>query len=321
MQRIMGRLRRWQWGFAAGVLGALLVVGVQAQVFHIGRAAQVVDYTLEIMPKDIEYDGGVWHAWTFNGTVPGPTLNVKAGDTLRVRVINHLGMVASFHAHMDGYSLENDGSQANMITGIGMGGILEPDSEYTYEFQPPTPGLFYYHTHSADKGLPPSMFVGQGLYGAIVVADPDRAPMREEVLFMGEIGHEVEGKVPPYIMNAKGLLGGEVALETTFKEQGLAGVTRLFDRSLPVFKVKTNERLRLHVVNIGDQMHSLYIHQGEQISVGALGGRPWPGKVIPLVPGAADTLEIKFSKPGMWLFHCHVESHADAGMVGLFLAE
>lgn len=317
--RIGERTRDWK--VALALLGALLVAGGMALMSWPTRAGQVVDYTLEIMAKDIEYDAGVWHAWTFNGTVPGTTLRVKAGDTLRVRVVNHLDMVASFHAHMNGYSLENDGSQANMITGKGMGGIMAPGSEYTYEFRPAAPGLFYYHTHSADKGLAPSLFVRQGLYGAIVVADPKEAPMREEVLFLGEIGHETEGSVPPFVMNAMGVLGGEVALETVFREQGLAGVTRMFDRSLPVFKVKVNERLKLHVINIGDLIHSLYIHAGEYVSVGALAGRPWPGKVIPLVPGAADTIVIKFSNPGLWLFHCHVESHADAGMIGLFEAE
>lgn len=286
------------------------------------NAKNVREYTLELKPARLDYgDGAVWHAWTFNGTVPGPTLRVRVGETLRVKVINNLGMVASFHAHMDGYSLENDGSQANIITGQGAEGILAPGKEYTYEFTPPTPGLFYYHTHSADRGLPPSQFVRQGLYGAIVVADPADPPIREEVLFLGERGHATEGKVTYWVMNGMGVPGGEVALETIFNEQGMAGVNKLINKTLPTFRVKVNEPFKLHLINIGDIIHSLYIHSAEYVSLGVLGGRPWPAKVVPLVPGAADTILVKFSHPGFWLFHCHVETHADTGMIGLFIAE
>ncbi len=52
-----------------------------------------------------------------------------------------------------------------------------------------------------------------------------------------------------------------------------------------------------------------------------LGGRPWPARVLPLVQGSADTLLVTFDNPGLWLFHCHVETHADAGMLGLFAVE
>jgi FtsP/CotA-like multicopper oxidase with cupredoxin domain len=47
----------------------------------------------------------------------------------------------------------------------------------------------------------------------------------------------------------------------------------------------------------------------------------WPANVLPLLPGAADTLRFTFTKPGLWLFHCHVVVHADAGMIGLFVIE
>jgi FtsP/CotA-like multicopper oxidase with cupredoxin domain len=42
---------------------------------------------------------------------------------------------------------------------------------------------------------------------------------------------------------------------------------------------------------------------------------------MPAVPGTADTLQLTFTEPGLWLFHCHVVAHADAGMIGLFVVE
>lgn len=313
--------------FALGVFGAPILLIVASVWLFDGltkesEAETVHNYTLEIMPKDIEYgNGAVWHAWTFNGTVPGPTLNVKAGELLRVTVINRHDMVHSFHSHLDGYSFENDGSQANIVTGVGEHGILAPGAQHTWEFRPPTPGIYYYHTHSSDKGFSPAQVVRQGLYGAIVVQDPTEPPIREEVLFMGEIGHDTEGRVAPFIMNGMGIPGGEVELENIYHQEGFLGLTQQFDKTIPLFRAKVGETIRLHVINIGDLQHSLYIHSATVVSEGVLGGRPWPARVLPLVPGSADTLLVTFDNPGLWLFHCHVETHADAGMLGLFEVE
>ena len=313
------------------VLGAMVFLGATLG-FWFGSSGNeshpeanietVKDHVLVILPKDIEYgNGAVWHAWTFNGTVPGPTLKVNAGETMRVKVINAHDMVHSFHAHLDGYSFENDGSQANYLTGEGLGGMISPGSEYTWEFTPPTPGLYYYHTHSADKGMSPTKIVGQGLYGAIIVQDPEEPPMREEVLFMGEVGFDTEGVVAPFVFNGMGLPGGEVALEEIFGRGGYAAVAEQYNKTLPHIKAKVGEPFKLHVINIGNLEHSLYIHSATVVSLGVLGGRPWPARVLPLVQGAADTLLINFDHPGMWLFHCHVEPHADAGMIGIFEVE
>ncbi len=321
--------RGWRGTLAVAVLGVpLVVVTIVSSAWWFrsspqeDNAGSVKDYTLEIVPKDIDYgDGAVWHAWTFNGEVPGPILEVDAGELLRVRVINRHDMVHSFHTHLDGYTFENDGSQANIITGQGHEGTLQPGEENTWEFRPRTPGIYYYHTHSADKGFRPSQIVRQGLYGAIIVHDPDQPPIREEVIIMGEIGHDREGNVPPYIMNGMGLPGGEIALEEIFHAEGFSGLERRYNKTIPLIKAKVGERIRLHVINIGDLEHSLYIHSATVISEGVLGGRPWPGRVVPLVQGAADTLLVQFDNPGLWLFHCHVETHADAGMLGLFEVE
>jgi FtsP/CotA-like multicopper oxidase with cupredoxin domain len=43
--------------------------------------------------------------------------------------------------------------------------------------------------------------------------------------------------------------------------------------------------------------------------------------VSPLVPGAADTIEVGYNRPGVYLIHCHVVSHADANMISLLTIE
>jgi FtsP/CotA-like multicopper oxidase with cupredoxin domain len=240
---------------------------------------------------------------------------------LRVNVTNNLDLVHSFHTHFTNYDITSDGSQLNTITGQGAGAMIPPGGTWTYEFDATKSGIYYYHCHSADGHRTISEHIHQGLYGAIVVVDPEEAPVRNEVLFMGEIGSETEGDVPPYIMNGIGLPGGEHKLEEVFKTQGIEAVQAQFNKTVPVFTGTTGEEIRMHIINIGDQIHSWHGHAVSHISEATLGGRQWPANLLPLVPGQADTLRLTFGTPGLWLFHCHVVSHADAGMIGLFVIE
>jgi len=309
---------------AGGLIAALLVSGGD------GAEAQTVrEYNLEIVPKDIDYGGGnVWHAWTYKladepeGNVPGPTLTVTVGEKLRVHVKNNLDLVHSFHTHLANYDQESDGSQVNIITGKGAGAMIPPGGEYTYEFEPTEPGIYYYHCHSADGGLLITQHIHQGLYGAIIVKAPDEPDVREEVIFMSEIGHETEGDgVPRYIMNGLGIPGGEHALEQIYRDAGFDAVAAQLNKTVPAFTANVGEEMRVSVINIGDQIHSFHAHSVNHISEQAMPGRMWPANVLPLVPGAADTLRFTFTKPGLWLFHCHVVNHADAGMIGVFIIE
>jgi len=307
----------------SGLAAALLLSGGGAE------AQTVRDYNLEIVATDIDYGGGnVWHAWAFKdaaaaaGAVPGPTLTVTVGEKLRVHVQNNLDLMHSFHTHLSNYDQEDDGAQTNIISGVGSGAMIPPRGEWTYDFEPTEPGIYYYHCHSADGGLMISQHIRQGLYGAIIVKAPDDPPVRDEVIFMAEIGHETAGEnVPRYLMNGMGLPGGEHALEQAYKDGGFDAVAAQLNKTVPAIEAKVGEELRVHVINIGDQIHSFHAHNVNHISEGALQGRMWPANVLPLLPGAADTLRFTFTKPGLWLFHCHVVVHADAGMIGLFVIE
>jgi FtsP/CotA-like multicopper oxidase with cupredoxin domain len=307
---------------AAAFLAVYILGGEEGAV----EAQTVREYNLEIVATDIDYGGGnVWHAWTYKevgaekGSVPGPTLVVEVGEKLKINVTNKLDKVHSLHTHFSNYDMESDGSQLNIITGKGAGAMIPPGASWTYEFEPTRPGIFYYHCHSADGGNTISQHIHQGLYGAIIVKDPNDPPVRDEVIFMSEIGFDNEGdQVPPYIMNGMGLPGGEKALETAYGEGGFDAVAATFNKTVPVITAKVNEEMHVHVINIGDVIHSFHSHNVDHISLGTLRGETWAGNLLPLVPGQADTLQFTFTKPGPWLVHCHVVAHADAGMIGLF---
>lgn len=283
---------------------------------------KVRDFTLELVPTQIDTGAGIWHAWTFNGTVPGPTLEAEVGDVLRVTVVNRLGLTHSFHTHLVPDGLASDGSQLNSITGIGGMAMIPPGESYTYTLRATVPGLNYYHCHSADGGHTISEHMAQGLYGAILVKERDAEPFRTEVVFMGERGFNVTDHNAPYfVMNGKGLPGGEHELERVFAEQGVPGVVAQLGHTVPVMRGRVGEPVEIAIINIGDAVHSFHLHGMVATSQEQQPGHLVPAQVVQLVPGAVDRIRLTPTHAGLWLFHCHVVTHADQGMIGVFLVD
>jgi FtsP/CotA-like multicopper oxidase with cupredoxin domain len=198
--------------------------------------------------------------------------------------------------------------------------MIPSGKDYTYNFQITDAGIYYYHCHSSDQH-PISYHIHQGLYGAIVV-DEMSAPKVDHdwVIMMGEVGPRVTGTgAPGFIMNGIGIPGGEAALMDTYSNRGFDGVKSMINSTLPAFSMKLGETARLSVINIGDQVHSFHVHNIKMISEWYFPGKTWPAEVVQLVPGAADSVFITPTQSGVWLFHCHVVFHADAGMIGVII--
>lgn len=289
---------------------------------------KVREYTLVIEATDIEVSPtAVWHAWTFNGTIPAPTLRVQEGELLRVRVINNHNLTHSFHAHMSNYDPKHDGSPINVITGVGAGSMIPPGGEWTYEYNVDATGTTFFHDHAASEGLGIKDHILQGLYGTIIIErDPPKTYIdRDVVIVMSEIGHDVErkekGPVPFYLMNGMGVPGGEKALEEIFKEKGIDGVVEQFNKTIPVHYAKVGEKVQFHVINLGEQIHSFHLHGHKMISSTNERGAVITSQTLPLVQGTLETFIVDANTPGIWLYHCHVVGHADAGMIGLFIVE
>jgi len=311
----------------AVILILLLVGGVTGyfasrltlpQIIPVVRGQTVRNYTLIAQVTTMTVGTTTWDTWTYNGTVPGPTLIGKVGDTLRVTLINQANLIHSIHTHLTNYNFSYDGSQANVISGVGAGSMVPPGGFYVYEYPLTTPGIYYYHCHSADGNNPIQFHIKMGLYGTIVVNEVDRPPAKEFAVFYAE---GQPGSPAPYVINNRGVPGGEHTLEQIFADQGLPGVIAQLNVTVTTFKIAKGDVVRLHIVNIGDLWHSHHHHGFEHRSIRTLRGDVWAGNVLPLMPGQADTLEFTATQPGLWLFHCHVVSHADAGMIGILQIE
>ena len=273
------------------------------------KAQTVRQFSLTAKAAQIEIAPGVvWDAWTFNGTVPGPTLRIRVGDTVQIQLKNELNLVHSVHLHGLRYTIENDGSQAYPASMPG------PGETYTYTYEATRPGLFYYHCHSSD-GFPINYHIQQGLYGAIVVYPADQWPPKTDYEFVEFFGEAPLASGPAYVIN--GRQAYEHALLDLINTQGYEGaVQALKAAGVPVVPVGTE--LTFYLVAIGNEYHSWHMHGGSPVFVN---GAEVEGDVVPLGSGTAVTVSIRVTNPGIWLIHCHVVSHADLGMVTLIIAE
>src|SRR6266567_1818478 len=77
-------------------------------------------------------------AWGFNGSAPGPTIQVNQGDRVRVIFDNHLPEPTSMHWHGFEDTIQNDG-----MPGISQD-TVKPGGRFVYEFNIHQEGTYFY---------------------------------------------------------------------------------------------------------------------------------------------------------------------------------
>jgi FtsP/CotA-like multicopper oxidase with cupredoxin domain len=128
----------------------------------------VVETTIVADLTTVDIGNGVTaKAQTFNGTLPGPTFRLKVGDTVIVHFQNKLSQPTGIHWHGIELSNEMDGTPFTQNQ-------VPTNGEFLYKFTVSRPGLFWYHPHHHAS----TNQVFRGLYGAIIVTDPNEAPLR-----------------------------------------------------------------------------------------------------------------------------------------------
>ena len=101
----------------------------------------------------------------YNGSVPGPTLYLRPGDHLGIDLVNHLDQPTNLHTH--GLQVSPQSNSDNPFV------MVNPGETFHYDYQIPDDhptGTFWYHPHH--HGLAADQVYG-GLYGAIVIGEPD----------------------------------------------------------------------------------------------------------------------------------------------------
>ena len=134
------------------------------------------DIRLTIGHAAVKVDGRSGHAITVNGTVPGPLIRLKEGQTVRLHVTNALAEATSIHWHGLLVPFQMDG-----VPGVSFPGI-EPGATFVYEFPVRQSGTYWYHSHS---GLQEQ----EGHYAPIVIDPKGADPVaydREHVLVLSD---------------------------------------------------------------------------------------------------------------------------------------
>lgn len=165
---------------AAGLAGTAGVVAVaanrntpklvdpHAEAIHRAEMARqrpgaaTVRATLTPRPVTLDLGGVMVDTWGYTEDAPAPLIRAKAGDRLRVDVVNELPVDTSVHWH--GIALRNDMDGVPGVTQdpIGAGG------RFTYDFTAPHPGTYFYHPHSGVQ-------LDRALHGVLIVDDPNDA--------------------------------------------------------------------------------------------------------------------------------------------------
>jgi FtsP/CotA-like multicopper oxidase with cupredoxin domain len=104
---------------------------------------------------------------TFNGTIPGPEFRLKVGDTVIVHFENQLAHHTGIHWH--GIELNN----ASDGTPLTQDQVAPSGGKFLYKFKVSRPGIYWYHPHHHSS----TNQVFKGLYGSIIVTDPNEAAL------------------------------------------------------------------------------------------------------------------------------------------------
>ena len=225
-----------------------------------GRA--IISIDLEAGESDWEFSPGrKTRAMCFNGTIPGPTINARVGDVLEIRLKNSLNEPTAVHWHGLRVPAAMDGT--DMVQRP-----LAPGETFTYRFQVPDAGTFWYHPHVNE-----TVQLERGLYGAIVVRGSDEPVLdAERVLVFDDVELDRQGQIKP---------------PGWWKEShnGRVGSTRLVNgKREPELSISAGQIERWRIVNSAS---ARYIRL-------SIGGRPFKvlGTDGGLIPAPFETKEI-----------------------------
>jgi hypothetical protein len=226
--------------------------------------------------------------WGFNGSAPGPTIQINQGDRVRIIVDNHLPEPTSMHWH--GFEIPNNMDGAPGISQLP----IKPGGRFIYEFTLHQEGTYFYHSHMAMQEM-------MGMLGGFIMHPkaPYRPSVDKDFLIILQEYAVLPNNVVPNSMNMEFnwlVLNGKAGPATT-----------------PLI-VKLGDRVRVRLVNIGMDHHPIHLHGHTFQITGTEGGRipesAWiPGNTELVGVAQARDFEFVANNPGNWMLHCHLPHH------------
>jgi len=262
--------------------------------------------TAEIVEWEVS-PGETVEAWTYNGTVPGPTLRGEVGDKIRVRLVNKLPMGTDVHMH--GMILPNEMDGVSPLTQD----LVKPGEEFVYEYEVTEPAVAMYHPHHHGQ-----MQVPNGMWGAMIFSPKGGGGSADYTVPRGRTISGVE--IPADLQIAQ-------EHNMVLNDAGVIGLS-LNGKSFPAtqpYAVKQGDWVLINYYNEGYTYHPMHLHQFPQLVVARDGiplDQPYFADTITVGPGERYTVLFNASQPGVWVWHCHILNHAENedGMFGMVTA-
>jgi FtsP/CotA-like multicopper oxidase with cupredoxin domain len=234
--------------------------------------------------------------WGFNGSSPGPTIEVVEGDRVRIVVENRLPEATTMHWHGLEVPNEMDG-----VEGI-VQDFIAPGGKFTYEFTLHQNGTFFYHSHRPMQQM-------MGLIGLFIVHP--RRPYEPRV------DRDFAWVLQEWATLPNNPVPNSMAMEFNW----LTMNGKAAPATTPVL-VKRGERVRFRFVNLGMDHHPIHFHGHTWQVTGTEGGRipksAWkPGNTELIGVAQARDLEFIAHNPGDWMIHCHLPHHMMNAMVSM----
>jgi manganese oxidase len=269
------------------------------------------EFTLVAEPVRWEIQPGlVVDGWGYNGGTPGPTLRATEGDRVRVTLINRLPAPTTIHWHGIDVPVAQDG-----VPGLSQEPVA-PGDTFVYDFIATNPGTRWYHSH-----VDSNMQIQLGLFGAFIVDPRVPEPVtydREFTYILTEKALDLTPAVAEGDADVRNREGGNgrggAFLPDLFLMNGKAGT------AIDAIEVKEGERVRIRMINAGNQVHAMHTH-GHSFKIIATDGNPVPQAAqllkdtVLIGPAERYDVELVANNPGVWMFHCHINNHAANGMV------
>jgi nitrite reductase (NO-forming) len=101
-------------------------------------------------------DGVAYEYWTFNGTVPGPMLRVREGDTVEIDLHNAADAGVTHSIDLHAVTGPGGGAKVTQVT---------PGEDGSFTFKALNPGVYIYHCATPMV----AQHIASGMYGMIVV--------------------------------------------------------------------------------------------------------------------------------------------------------
>ncbi len=243
---------------------------------------QTVEHIIDLEARVADWEiepGRVLRGFTYNGQVPGPTIEARVGDTIVVRLKNSLDEPTTIHWHGLRVPSFMDGTQ--MVQPV-----VAPGETFEYRFAAPDAGTFWYHSHFNE-----TVQLEKGLYGALIVRERDELTLdRERVLVLDDVKLNRKGDFAKF--------GGWVE-----QHMGREGDVRLVNgRVEPELDAAAGQIERWRVINASSARYVSLSIGGTPFSIlGTAGGfieKPVQATEVLLVPGDRVDLAVGPFKEG-----------------------